>query len=173
MLLSVRTWLFQQLAQGSGHRLRRYWSSRAGRQGRADHLQDHLHTQNVLVLSYFRASNGPPFTRPLRVMTNSGPYSTDLFSSHTDAEFSSIQSQRDQSPVPVDPYASLSLFTPVQPASTSMLSSRVTVFFFASCFLSFATPQLQISLFLYGLYGKQLHHKKQCKWSLLLDVLLK
>lgn len=104
MLLSVRTWLFQQLAQGSGHRLRRYWSSRAGRQGRADHLQDHLHTQNVLVLSYFRASKGPPFTRPPRVMTNSCPYSTDLFSSHTDAEFSSIQSQRDQSPIPIDSF---------------------------------------------------------------------
>lgn len=48
---SVQTWLFQQLAPGSGHRQRRYWSSQAGRQGRADHLRDHLHTQNVLVLS--------------------------------------------------------------------------------------------------------------------------
>lgn len=51
------------------------------------------------------------------------------FPSHTDAEFSSIQSQRDQNPIPFDPYASLSLFTPLQPGSTTMFSSRVTVLF--------------------------------------------
>lgn len=42
--LSVQTWLFQQLAPGSGHRQRCYWSSQAGRQGRAGHLLDHLST---------------------------------------------------------------------------------------------------------------------------------
>lgn len=62
----LHTWLFQRLALGSGHRLLHYWSSPTGHLGRADHLQDHLETQNVLVLSWLKAFGRatPPLSKP-------------------------------------------------------------------------------------------------------------
>lgn len=115
----MRTWLFQQLAQGSGHRLQRYWSSRAGRQGRAGHLQDHLHTQKrpcvVIFQGVSRASVHPHWTDGRQppvfhcVLLCSAAFCWSNFHLTPKQKVSSNQSLRDQNPISVNTDASLSL----------------------------------------------------------------